>query len=107
MTILRNQSQRVHALRKSMGMSQSDLAHAMHVPQSTVSRWERTGNMRQVSMAALEELQKRHEAQQLHVLPSLRLASAELALAVLEGEGNQADYEAKALKVLTIMQGEK
>src|SRR5438876_12414185 len=74
-----NQQLHLLALRRACGLSQVELAPHLGVTQASISHWERTGRIRARNLANLERLAQLTERRRAKVLPSLRVAAAELA----------------------------
>ena len=81
--ILRNQQQRIRAIRDILQLDQVHVAEALHVTQATVSRWETRGTIHARHMVALEDLLRAHERTH-HPPLILRLEAATLARGVLD-----------------------
>jgi ribosome-binding protein aMBF1 (putative translation factor) len=100
-TILRNQAERLRAMRLSCGLSQVELARALRHTQATISAWERKGTIHEAHLAAFEELARRLEVKRIRHLPSVREAAARLAASVLDE--NRTDAIAIAKETLLLL----
>lgn len=106
MTILHDQQTRVQALRRSMALTQPQLARAMRVTQATVSRWETRGAIHSARMDTLVHLAREHERRRLPLdQVSLREAATTLALAAIASGVWVLHHQAET--VLRIIRGEE
>jgi DNA-binding XRE family transcriptional regulator len=103
-TILKNQQVYARALRESCKLTQAELANLLGHTQSTIHRWERVGAIPAASLAALEDLERSYRAKSVRTGPSLRVAAAELAIAVKKGRAEMFDL---ADRVLGIVKGKR